>query len=137
MRTLITTLFLLTSFISCSSEIDTFDYDPAYKIEIDFKTGQVKEGGITLEHATPELESICLKAVKNETLPDGFKAEMLCFGGGENNLQFHYLKLETTCFLGYYLITTNSNVVLVHSVSTYNQNSCLKRWIISQDLGKS
>lgn len=132
MRTLVINLFLIIFFISCSSEIDTFDYDPAYKIEIDIKTGQVKEGGITLEPTDPELQSICLKALKNETLPDGYKAEILCFGSGENNLQFHYLKLETTSFIGYYLITSNNTLISVHNVATYEQNNCLKRWIISK-----
>lgn len=131
MRTLIINLFLITFFVSCSSEIDTFDYDPQYLIEIDFKAGQVMEGGKVLQAADPETRDICLKAMRNETLPDGYKAETLCFGSGENNVRYHYLKITIKSIVGYYLVTNNNSVTLVHTVSYYQQNSCLKRWIIS------
>ncbi|MEE6129163.1 hypothetical protein V2E39_17320 [Chryseobacterium arthrosphaerae] len=131
MKKFLITLSIALIFSSCSSEIDTFDFNPKFLIEINFKSGQVKEGGKVLETASPELRNMCISAVNNETLPEGYKAEILCLGSGEKNIQFHYLKITSNCNIGYYLITTNNSTTLVHTVSAYDQKSCPNRWIIS------
>lgn len=126
MKKILITLSIALIFSSCSSEIDTFDYDPKYLIEIDFKTGQVKEGGNFLEAASPEIREICIKALSNVALPEGYNAEILCHGSGGNNAYFYYIKLNGS---NYYLITESETKTLVHVVTHYEENNCLKRWI--------
>lgn len=129
MKKILIAMSLTLIFASCSSEIDTFDYDPKYLIEIDFKTGLLKEGGKVLQAASPELSDICLKALRNETLPEGYKAEITCQGSGGNNVLFYYIKLISSNGSNYYLVSSNGSVTMVHIVTHYEQNNCLKRWI--------
>ncbi|AZA91136.1 Uncharacterised protein [Chryseobacterium nakagawai] len=129
MKKILITLSIALIFSSCSSEIDTFDYDPKYLIEIDFKTGQVKEGGNILEAASPEIREICIKFLKNENLPEGCKVEILCQGSGGKNALFYYLKVITQHEAAYILITQKESETLVHVVNAYEKSSCLKRWI--------
>lgn len=126
MKKILITLSIALIFSSCSSEIDTFDYDPKYLIEIDFTTGHVMEGGNILEAASLEIREICIKALHNEALQAGYKAEILCQGSGGNNALFYYMRLNGS---KYYLITERETKTLVNVVTHYEQNNCLKRWI--------
>lgn len=129
MKKFLITLSLVMTLASCTTEIDTFDYDPRYLIEIDFKTGNVMEGRILLVPANAEISEICLKALRNETLPEGYKAEITCQGSGGNNALFYYINLISSNGSKNYLVTQNELVTMVNVITHYEQNNCLKRWI--------
>ncbi|AZA82197.1 hypothetical protein C1637_09795 [Chryseobacterium lactis] len=131
MKNLIISLILSILLASCSSDIETFEYDPKYLIEIDFKSGQIKEGGKVLKPASSEISAICVKAINNEPLPEDYNAKILCIGSGGNNVEYFYVFISSSTVTGYFLVSRKEDKYLTHIVNAFEQNSCLKRWIMS------
>lgn len=130
MKTLI--IILASIFmLSCEANRDNDHYNPAYLIQVNFKSKRAWEGLKELRLASEKASEICSKIAKGHPIDNSIKYSVLCLGENDKGIGFIYLFISGNSNSGYYLVEYDIESILTHEIPSYNSAACGKRWIIS------
>lgn len=116
-------------FIACN-ERDFEERDFGYLIQVNFKTEKVKEGWKDLNKSDYKATLFCQQIIKGNVSLNDYSFKELCLGSDGHGTNYMYVQLSTLNVTEVHLITYKENKILVNTISDYNQNDCVKRWII-------
>lgn len=129
MKSIIVSLILFFTLLSCSSNMECDQRNPQFQITVNFTTGTVKEGGVILNPADQGTADLCLKVKAALPLTEGYSSKVLCMGSDGYGTNFIYIELISNSGSNFYLLTSNDTTNFVHQVHVYHQTDCLNRWI--------